>query len=87
MLSLMYRILFQNHMPYAKERILSNNVNTSHITRNNNLRLPIFKKTFTQKSFYYCGPKLWNIFLKVQIPLRNVIGFRKSLKDHFLNKY
>ena len=87
MLSLMYRILFLNHMPYAKERILSNNVNTSHMTRNNNLRLPIFEKTFTQRSFYYCGPKLWNIFLKVQIPLRNVIGFRKSLKDHFLNKY
>ena len=86
-LSSMYRILHMNHMPEIGDRIISNNVNTSYMTRNNNFRLPIFTKTITQRSFYFYGPKLWNVFLNRKMPLQNINVFRNFLRNYFFDSY
>ena len=83
----MYRVLFMNHLPFFKERILSLNVNSNYLTRNTDIRLPIFTKSITQRSLFYVGPHQWNIIQKQLKSHLSFALFKKYLASNYISKY
>ena len=77
----MYRIIQLNNHEFLADKILSYQNNHSHETRsvqNQNLNLPLFRKSKCQRSFLYNGINIWNTLpLNIRIVQDDLTIFKK----------
>ena len=82
----MYQILKQGTHVYFLNLIENEHVDHAHGTRfteNNNLILPFYNKTKTQRSFLYKGISNWNCLPTEIRNINNIVKFKKVLKQYF----
>ena len=85
----MYRIIQLNNHEFLAAKLLSYQNSHSHETRsvqNQNLNLPLFRKSKCQRSFLYNGIKIWNTLpLNIRTVQEDLNSFKKLLKNHLLS--
>ena len=85
----MYRIIQLNNHEFLAAKLLSYQNSHSHETRsvqNQNLNLPLFRKSKCQRSFLYNGIQIWNTLpLNIRIVQDDLNSFKKLLKNHLLS--
>ena len=85
--SIMYKTIILNNYPDVGNRLQLNSTTHAYSTRTANLiRLPLYRKSKSQRSFLYRGILTWNEFSQLA-DLSSLRNFKKSLTGIIFNNY